>query len=179
MGENVIKWYKVGNFLYFYTIQKLKQMTTFIGDHNCRVDAKNRIVLPSAFKKQLDAGAQDKFVVKKDIFEKCLVLIPMDEWSSQIELIRKTLNPYNKEHNKFLRGLYQNMAELTLDNMNRILLPKKLTDMVSIDKEVVMLGQDGKIEIWAVEAYEKINNDLSDDDFAALAEKIMGANKNS
>ena len=154
-------------------------MTTFIGDHNCRVDAKNRIVLPSAFKKQLDAGAQDKFVVKKDIFEKCLVLIPMDEWSSQIELIRKTLNPYNKEHNKFLRGLYQNMAELTLDNMNRILLPKKLTDMVSIDKEVVMLGQDGKIEIWAVEAYEKINNDLSDDDFAALAEKIMGANKNS
>jgi MraZ protein len=71
------------------------------------------------------------------------------------------------------------MAELTLDNMNRILLPKKLTDMVSIDKEVVMLGQDGKIEIWAVEAYEKINNDLSDDDFAALAEKIMGANKNS
>ncbi|OFY73507.1 MAG: hypothetical protein A2265_10045 [Bacteroidetes bacterium RIFOXYA12_FULL_33_9] len=135
-------------------------------------------MLPSAFKKQLDAGAQDRFVVKKDIFENCLVLYPMDEWTRQIELIRKNTNPYNRKHNEFIRGLFKNMAELSLDNVNRLLLPKRLTDLVSINKDVVLLGQDEKIEIWSQELYNQMDKGTSEDDFAALAEKIMGGTSN-
>ncbi|OFY19987.1 MAG: hypothetical protein A2W98_13470 [Bacteroidetes bacterium GWF2_33_38] len=153
-------------------------MTTFIGDYICKIDVKNRLVLPSAFKKQLDAGAQDRFVVKKDIFENCLVLYPMDEWTRQIELIRKNTNPYNRKHNEFIRGLFKNMAELSLDNVNRLLLPKRLTDLVSINKDVVLLGQDEKIEIWSQELYNQMDKGTSEDDFAALAEKIMGGTSN-
>ena len=58
-------------------------------------------MLPSAFKKQMPATAQDKFVIKKDIYEKCLVLYPIDEWERQNQLIRQNINPYNKEHNRF------------------------------------------------------------------------------
>jgi MraZ protein len=42
----------------------------------------------------------DKFVVKKDVFEKCLVLFPMDEWDRQNSIIRSRINPYNKEHSQ-------------------------------------------------------------------------------
>jgi DNA-binding transcriptional regulator/RsmH inhibitor MraZ len=48
-------------------------MATFIGDYACKVDAKGRIILPMAFKKQMPAGTQDHFVVRKDIFEHCSI----------------------------------------------------------------------------------------------------------
>ena len=146
-------------------------MATFIGDYTCKTDDKGRIMLPSAFKKALSAGARDTFVVKKDIYEKCLVLFPIDEWERQIELIRANLNPYNKEHNTFLRGFNKGTAEILLDATNRLLIPKRLLEETGISKDVVLAGQDGKIEIWAKDAYEKID---VGDDFAKLAQKIMG-----
>lgn len=160
----------MGKYFYFYGLI-LGIMTTFIGDYPCKIDAKGRVVLPSAFKKQLDSAAKERFVVKKDVFEKCLVLYPMDEWERQVQIIRNKLNPYNKEHNRFLRGFYKGTAELVLDSNNRILVPKRLLEVVEIDKEIVMAGQDGKIELWSKEFYESI--DENEDDFAALAEKIM------
>jgi MraZ protein len=146
-------------------------MATFIGDYTCKTDDKGRIMLPSAFKKALSAGARDTFVVKKDIYEKCLVLFPIDEWDRQVELIRANLNPYNKEHNTFLRGFYKGTAEVELDATNRFLIPKRLLEETGINKEVVLAGQDGKIEVWAKEAYERID---VGDNFAQLAQKIMG-----
>lgn len=146
-------------------------MATFIGDYTCKFDDKARVMLPSAFKKQMPAEARDTFVVKKDIYENCLVLFPLDEWERQVSLIRQNLNPYNKEHNAFLRGFYKGTAEVTLDTTNRLLIPKRLLDEAGIDKEAIMAGQDGKIEIWAKDRYESIS---IGSDFAQLAEKIMG-----
>ncbi len=147
-------------------------MATFIGDFTCRVDAKGRVILPAAFKKQMPQAAMDKFVVKKDIFEKCLVLFPMDEWDRQNSIIRSRINPYNKEHSRFLRGFYKGTAEVVLDASNRILIPRRLLDLVGIDSEVVLAGQDGKIELWSNDLYEQQSGEA--DDFAFLAEKIMG-----
>lgn len=151
-------------------------MTTFIGDYSCKVDSKGRIMLPAAFKKQMPSTAHDRFVVKKDIFEKCLVLYPMDEWERQNILIRSRINPYNKNHNEFLRNFYRGTAELVLDNNNRMLIPKRLLEVVSIQKEVILAGQDGKIEIWAKDIYD--SSAKGEDEFAALAEKIMGGSPN-
>ncbi len=151
-------------------------MTTFIGDYNCKTDAKGRITLPSALKKQMCSASQGIFVVKKDIFEKCLVLFPIEEWDRQNKIIRDKINPYNKEHNKFLRNFYRGSAEVILDSNNRMLIPKRLLDLVEIKKDVVLAGQDGKIEIWANELYEFF--DEESENFAALAEKIMGGDIN-
>ena len=147
-------------------------MATFIGDYTCKVDAKGRITFPSAFKKQMTSSEGDHFVVKKDIFEKCLVLYPMEEWNRQNRLIREKINPYDKEHNRFLRNFYRGTAEVSLDGNSRLLIPKRLLDTVEISKEVIMAGQDGKIEIWARHLYEKMQE--SEDVFANLAQEIMG-----
>lgn len=146
-------------------------MATFIGDYTCKFDEKARVMLPAAFKKQMPAEAHDTFVVKKDIYENCLVLYPLDEWERQVNLIRKTLNPYNAEHNAFLRGFYKGTAEATLDNTNRLLIPKRLLDEAGIEKEAVLAGQDSKIEVWSKERYMQID---AGEGFAALAGKIMG-----
>ena len=147
-------------------------MATFIGDYTCKVDAKGRIILPMAFKKQMPAGAQDHFVVRRDIFDRCLVLYSIEDWNRQLEKIRSRINPYNREHNLFLRNFFKGTAELTLDNNNRLLIPKRLLGLAGILRDVVLAGQDGRIEIWATDNYNKI--DLHADEFANLAEKLLG-----
>lgn len=147
-------------------------MATFIGDYPCKADVKGRIILPMAFKKQMPADACDHFVVRKDIFERCLVLYSMEDWNRQIEKIRNRINPYNREHNMFLRNFFKGTAELVLDNSNRMLIPRKMLEMIGAEKDVVLAGQDGRIEIWAADVYEKIG--LPGEEFANLAEKLMG-----
>jgi len=147
-------------------------MATFIGDYACKVDVKGRIILPMAFKKQMPSGAPDHFVVRKDIFESCLVLYSIDDWNRQIEKIRSRINPYNREHNVFLRNFFKGTAELILDNNNRLLIPKRLLDLAGIARDAVLAGQDGRIEIWAADVYDKI--DMPSDEFANLAEKLLG-----
>jgi MraZ protein len=147
-------------------------MATFIGDYACKVDVKGRIILPMAFKKQMPAAAEDRFVVRKDIFENCLVLYSIDDWNRQLEKIRKRINPYNREHNMFMRNFFKGTAELSLDNNNRMLIPKRLLDLISAERDVVLAGQDGRIEIWSASVYETI--EMPAEDFANLAEKLMG-----
>ena len=63
------------------------------------------------------------------------------------------------------------MAEVLLDSNNRLLIPKRLLEEIGADKEVIMAGQYGKIEIWAKHLYERI--EMGDDEFAGMAENIM------
>lgn len=147
-------------------------MATFIGDYSCKVDVKGRIILPMAFKKQMSAAAADRFVVRKGIFDKCLDLYSMEEWNKELEKIRSRLNPYNKEHSEFMRIFFKSTAELELDSSNRLLIPKRMLESAGIEKDVVLLGKDRCIEIWAEEVYAQI--DMPSDVFSNLAEKLLG-----
>jgi len=148
-------------------------MTSFIGDYICKVDDKGRMLFPSAFKKQNKSASPDRYVLKKDIFEGCLVLYTMDEWERQNALIRRNTNPYNREHSKFLREFYRGTSELTLDSSGRLLIPKRLLELINAGKELALTGQDSRIEIWAKDAYEAHIAD--EESFANLAEKILGS----
>ncbi len=151
-------------------------MASFIGEYTCKVDVKGRIILPMAFKKQMPADASDHFVVRKDIFENCLVLYSIEDWNRQLEKIRKKINPYNREHNKFLRNFFRGAADLPLDSNNRMLVPKRLLDLIGAERDVVLAARDGRIEIWSAETYETIG--MPAEDFANLAEKLLGGTVN-
>jgi MraZ protein len=102
----------------------------------------------------------------------------MDEWERQNQLIRQNINPYNRDHNRFLREFFKDTAEAELDSNNRFLIPVRLLNLVGIDKEteVVLAGQLGKIEIWAKDQYDKTSGQI--DDFGDLANKILGGSLN-
>lgn len=151
-------------------------MATYIGENYCKVDAKGRIILPMVFKKQMPPDDRDHFIVRKDIFDNCLVLYSLDDWNRQLEKIRKKINPYNRVHNNFLRNFFKGTAELELDNNNRFLIPKRLLDLIGADRDVILAGQEGKIEIWAAENYHK--TDISGEQLANLAEEILGGTNN-
>jgi len=147
-------------------------MAGFVGDFQCKVDAKGRISFPSALKKQMDASSDGRFVLKKDLFEACLVLYPIEEWERKSEQLRRKLNPYNKKHNQFLRNFFKGSAEVMLDGNGRLLLSRRLMEQVDIAQEVVLAGQYDKIEVWAADQYEAIDD--APDDVASMAEELLG-----
>jgi MraZ protein len=71
-----------------------------------------------------------------------------------------------------LREYYRGTAEVPFDGSFRVLIPKRLLDHVGVDKDLVFAGQEGKIEIWAKEAYD--SKEVPGDDFANKAEDILG-----
>ena len=149
-------------------------MESFIGDYQCKIDAKGRFLFPSTLKKQMQkASTQDRFVIKKDIYEQCLILYTAEEWERQNKIIRKKLNPYNKDHSRFLRAFYQGTAEITLDSNNRILIPKRLLEQINANKEIYLSGQDQKIEIWATELFQ--SNVPDQEEFAQMAGDFLGS----
>ncbi len=151
-------------------------MISFIGDFECKVDAKNRVAFPAAFKKQMGESLQEGFVLKRDIYDKCLILYPMMEWERQNKLIRSKTNPFNREHSRFLRMFFSGTADVKPDSNNRILLPAKLMEYANIREDVVMAGQYGKIELWSPGDYENFTR--ADDEFAVMAESILGGSLN-
>lgn len=148
-------------------------MTMFTGSYDCKTDDKGRILFPASLKKRVVTASPDRFVVKKDIYVDCLVLYTMEEWEHLNRIIRARTNPYNREHNAFVREFYRDTAEVSLDGNGRLLLPRRLLDLVGIAKEVVMAGAGDRLEIWAAERYN--SSRLDADQYAALAEKYLGS----
>lgn len=150
---------------------------SFVGNHTVKTDAKNRIAIPAPFRKLLAASEENGFVLQKDIFQNCLVLYPLSEWKVQVERLRASLNPYNSKHKRFKSQFFRDTAEVTLDSGGRILLPKRLMQLVNISKEIEVAGADATIEIWSKSEYD--NYGLEGDEFAELTEEILGGDNTS
>ena len=59
-----------------------------------------------AFKKQMPPDARDQFVVRKDIFENCLVLYSIEDWDRQLERYAEGLIPTTVNITSF-SGIFQ------------------------------------------------------------------------
>jgi len=151
-------------------------VTNLIGEFECRLDDKSRVILPSGLKKQISPEAQDRFVINRG-FENCLVLYPMNEWKGISEEINR-LNLYNRKNRDFARYFYRGATELTLDNASRLLLPKSLLSYAGIVRDVVLFAFSNRIEVWARDRYEKLMTD-EPADFSVLAEEVMGKQDNN
>jgi len=145
-------------------------MTNLIGEYECKIDAKGRFMLPAGLKKQLPPEVQDKFVVNRG-FENCLVLYPQNVWKVISDEVNQ-LNLYNKKNREFVRYFYRGATELMLDSVNRLLLPKQLTEYAGIDKEIVLFAFSNRVEIWSKAAYTRLQTN-EPEDFSSLAEEVM------
>ena len=149
-------------------------MITFIGDFVCKPDAKGRIVLPSLFKKTMSEGDQQCFVVRKDLFEHCLVLIPQSEWQKEVQILESRLSNYRPKDKMLKRAMYRSTAEVNLDGNGRFLIPKRLLEMVGVNGEVVLMGVGSNIELWSKQQFD--DDGLSGEELGELAEELLGGN---
>lgn len=136
------------------------------------MDAKGRLMIASAFKKQLSSVLQGGFVVKRSVFQSCLELYPIEEWNLVMSKVNK-LNRFVKKNNDFIRRFTAGVKIVEVDASGRILIPKDLCHFAGLSKELVLSSAVNIIEIWDKGEYEKVIDEAVVD-FADLAEEVMG-----
>lgn len=132
-------------------------MIQFLGNIEAKLDTKGRVFVPAVFRKIISAQNDTFLVLRKDIFQDCLVLYPGSVWQKEIELLRNRLNKWNREQQQIFRQFLLDAERIEIDASGRILVPKRYLQMVKIGSEVRFLGVDETIEIWAK---EKLSNPL-------------------
>tara|TARA_R110001632_G_scaffold179993_6_gene300041 strand:+ start:6470 stop:6937 length:468 start_codon:yes stop_codon:yes gene_type:complete len=142
------------------------------GTYECKADAKGRLMMSSAFKKQLSPVLQEGFVVKRAVFQPCLELYPMQEWNEVMSKMNR-LNRFVKKNNDFIRRFTAGVKVVELDASGRLLIPKDLCQFAGIKKQIVLSSAINIVEIWDKDNYEKAIDDAAMD-FASLAEEVMG-----
>ena len=147
-------------------------MHHFIGTYECKADAKGRIMMPIAIKKQLTNVVSQGFVLKRSVFNSCLEFYPMKEWKNLMEKIN-VLNRFNKKNNDFIRRYTAGVKTIDMDNSGRLLIPRDLLKHAKIKNEVVVSSTVNILEIWDKTLYEKAINEATLD-FGDLAEEVMG-----
>ena len=149
-------------------------MAKFIGEYSVKIDDKGRMIFPSAFKSVFGPDEKIALVVKKDLFENCLEMYTWQEWNNMSQAVRSKLDlAFNDEHIRYWRTYMSNTAHVTPDaKLGRISIPKELLEAAGITKDVVVLGVDYKVEIWAKELFE--DGCLSDEEFDQMSKEIAG-----
>ena len=118
-------------------------MLNLIGEYECKPDAKGRVLLPSALKKQLATVLDKGFVLKRSVFNTCVELYPVDEWNDVMKQIN-TLNRFIKKNNDFIRLFTAGVKLQEVDGSGRILLPKDLKAYAGF----LRLSIKGKFDVY-------------------------------
>ena len=145
----------------------------FIGNIEAKTDNKGRVFLPACFRRILQSGGCDKVMLRKDVYQDCLVLYPFSSWNEQLDLLRSRLDKWNSKHQMIFRQFVADVEELNIDSNGRILLPKRYLNIAGIKQEVRFIGMDDTIEIWAKEKVEKPF--MEAEEFGRELENIMTA----
>ena len=148
-------------------------MTGFFGKHTAKIDDKGRIVIPSGIKTVVPAD-QMQFVIRKDMYSNCLEMYTWQEWANMSQAVRSKLDlAFDEDHIRYWRTYMSDTVTVVPDaKLGRITIPREILDKAGIDKEVVFLGVDYKVEIWAKEELE--GGRLSADEFRQMGKKISG-----
>lgn len=147
-------------------------MLNLIGEFDCRLDAKGRLVLPAALRKQLGKEADAGFVMNRDVHAPCLVLYPNSVWEKTAQKLRR-LNRFVKANAEFVRRFNAGATPVAPDPTGRMLLPYALVKSAQLGPDVKLLGSDDRIEVWDAKVYDQWRSEAVD--MSSLSDQVMGA----
>lgn len=146
----------------------------FLGNIEAKADAKGRAFLPATFRKVLQTRGEERLVLRKDVFQTCLVLYPESVWNEQMDSMRQRLNRWNKTQQQVFRQFVSDVELVSLDGSGRFLIPKRFQRMANIEQEIRFIGMGDTIEIWSNNEAEQ--QKMSAEDFGNALEELMTDN---
>ena len=145
-------------------------MAFFTSEHECKLDAKGRLVLPSRLKSVLPEASKKSIIIRKG-FEPNLIVYPLHEFQNIYTRI-SSLNEFSSEQRKLKRNLFSSISQVDLDSNGRFLLPKSMIFHTRLEKDVILVGMGNVIELWSPDNYKKyLINDANE--FSKLAQKYL------
>jgi MraZ protein len=154
VGEKVDKWGKVGHSGAqgprggSASADGRKREEVFLGEFFHSLDGKGRVVLPSAFRRRLEAGC----VVAKGQ-DGQLVIFSVDDFEAKAaEVIEK---PQNRSGRRFSRTVFGGADHQELDKSGRLLVKPDLRQFASLEgsTEIAVVGVFDHVELWNRDRY--------------------------
>ena len=109
----------------------------FLGNIEAKADSKGRVFLPAVFRKEIQQAEEVRLVMRKDVFEDCLVLFPESVWNQRLDELRLRLSEWNAVHQRIYRQYVSGVEIVTLDASGRFLIPKRYMQMAAIQQDVL------------------------------------------
>lgn len=134
----------------------------FVGRYEHTLDGKGRVVLPAKFRNHL---AERAYLAPGG---NCLALWLPEAFDAAVARLRTQVREGTADPNA-LRGLLANSDEVTPDSQGRILVNDRLRAFASLDRDVVLAGQDDHIEIWDARRWQSLETDID----ASVAEAFL------
>ena len=123
--------------------------TRFFGLYQHTLDDKGRLILPAEFRKALEDGA---YVGPAP--GGCLVIYNeerFDEVSADITQAAKEGG--TEESVNAARRFFSSVQQVTPDKQGRILIAPRLRAAAQLERDVIVTGQQNRIELWAPERW--------------------------
>ena len=136
-----------------------------IGEYLHTIDQKNRLSVPSKFRKDLG-----KSVILTRCLDKCLFLYPVPAWQELAEKFSK-LAIGKAENRSFVRSIIAGAMEVELDALGRALIPDYLKIYANLKEAAMVVGLYTRVEIWSPDIWNKYNEAASDN-LELIAEKL-------
>ena len=146
----------------------------FLGNIEAKTDAKGRAFLPASFRKILQVSGEENLVLRKDVFQPCLVVYPESVWNELLDQLRKKLNRWNAKEQQIYRTFIADAILLTLDGNGRFLIPKRLLKQADIEQSIRFVAMGDTIEIWKNE--EEGETFMEQEEFSKALQEVMSFN---
>ena len=132
----------------------------FRGANAINLDTKGSLAIPTRYRQSLLDDCNGQLVCTVDNQQSCLLLYPLPEWE-EIELKLIKLSSMIPAERRMQRLLLGHAAEGEMDKSGRILIPTPLRHHAKLSKEVMLVGQLNKFEIWDAETWaQQIEDDI-------------------
>ena len=118
----------------------------FRGVTQLSLDAKGRLAIPARYRSELMSTCSGHLIVTVDP-SKCLLIYPQPAWEP-IEQKLNNLSSFDSKTRNLQRLLVGNASDVEMDAASRILLPPPLRLFAGLSKDVVLVGQGAKFELW-------------------------------
>lgn len=126
----------------------------FRGMNTVSLDAKGRLAMPARYRERLSSDYGGRLVVTIDLDtrHRCLSLYLPTEWE-KIEQQIDGLSGLNEHVRRMKHLLIGHANDLELDGIGRVLLPQELRQYATLEKQVCLVGQCKKLEIWSQQSW--------------------------
>ncbi len=118
----------------------------FRGITQLSLDVKGRIAIPARYRAELVEQCSGHLIVTADP-SRCLLVYPQPVWEP-IEQKLSSLPSLNPQARKLQRLLIGSASDVDMDGAGRILIAPPLRSFAGLSKEVVLVGQGEKFELW-------------------------------
>ena len=132
----------------------------FRGATLVNLDSKGRLSVPTRYREKLIEAASGQMVCTIDIHHPCLLLYTLPEWEI-IEHKLSRLSSMNPAERRVQRLLLGHASECQMDNAGRLLLAPVLRQHAGLTKQVMLVGQFNKFELWDETTwYQQVREDI-------------------